>query len=777
MINRRQFLSNTAWILGSSLLLNNQALADVYHPKYGGQAKHLGLIPSHFPSSVHAFVWRNWSLVPVERMAQTVGTTVKELKSLAKWMGLPPYKTIGDDQWKRSYLTVIRRNWHLLPKEQLLVLLGWTAEHLEFTLKEDDFFYVKLGNLKPECKPISWSSLTEVPKERINQFKTNLSSLFPKGIPKLEEPYFQFVKDLSKPIEKNKPEKVNSQFTPRIAYPYFALFGDSLIGDSTASYPDNYLARMAASGVDHIWMHIVLSKITPFPWDLKQSEHWEERLTNLGLLANRAAKQGIRIFLYLNEPRHQSAEFFKKYPDLQGAGNALCTSHPEVQQYLVKSLATISEKVPQLGGFFSITASENPTNCWSHYGGASCKRCGSKGAGEVISELNNLYAKGIKEGIEKWEQRTGKSIAVKERPKLIVWDWGWTDAYADAIIPKLKGDNLSYMSVSEWDLEIERGGVKTRVGEYSISSIGPGPRAKRHWGIAKQHQINCIAKIQANNSWEIGAVPYIPALFNVGQHIENLRNSGVTGLMLGWSLGGYPSPNLELVSLLGSDFSLSKEDAIQQVADHRFGKASSLVVQAWKSFSTAFSEFPYHGTVVYNAPLQAGPSNLLWPQKTNYAATMVGLPYDDINGWRVIYPVEVFIQQMQKVAQGFKDAILVLKEGLKSLQLTSHEKKSIQLEIQVAEAISLHYQSIVQQSKFIVLRDRLETDANQQPALIQEITQLLKAELESAKLLAALQSKDSRIGFEASNHYFYVPQDLYEKMLNCQYLMDYYREK
>ena len=35
-----------------------------------------------------------------------------------------------------------------------------------------------------------------------------------------------------------------------------------------------------------------------------------------------------------------------------------------------------------------------------------------------------------------------------------------------------------------------------------------------------------------------------------------------------------------------------------------------------------------------------------------------------------------------------------------------------------------------------------------------------------------LQRLDSRLGFEASNHYFFVPVDLAEKMLNCQDLLD-----
>ena len=35
--------------------------------------------------------------------------------------------------------------------------------------------------------------------------------------------------------------------------------------------------------------------------------------------------------------------------------------------------------------------------------------------------------------------------------------------------------------------------------------------------------------------------------------------------------------------------------------------------------------------------------------------------------------------------------------------------------------------------------------------------------------LHALQSRDSRIGFEASNRDFYVPLDLVEKVINCRW--------
>ncbi len=61
--------------------------------------------------------------------------------------------------------------------------------------------------------------------------------------------------------------------------------------------------------------------------------------------------------------------------------------------------------------------------------------------------------------------------------KVMVWDWGWK-GHGDAsdIIAKLP-TSAWLMSVSEWASPIERGGIKTLVGEYSMSALGPGPHA------------------------------------------------------------------------------------------------------------------------------------------------------------------------------------------------------------------------------------------------------------------------------------------------------------
>ena len=121
-----------------------------------------GVESSWFPSRQHAFVFRNWTLVPVDRLAKVLETSVENVSAMATSMGLPAQENI-EPQWNSSkgYITVLRSNWNLLNYDQLITLLGITRPELAWRLKEDDFLYVKLGNLKPFCTPLIYEAPTK----------------------------------------------------------------------------------------------------------------------------------------------------------------------------------------------------------------------------------------------------------------------------------------------------------------------------------------------------------------------------------------------------------------------------------------------------------------------------------------------------------------------------------------------------------------------------------------------------------------------------------------
>jgi hypothetical protein len=692
-------------------------------------------------------------------------------------MGLRPPGTITVEQTRRTAITIIRRNWHLLPYEQLLELLGWSADELAYTLQEDDFLWVKLGRLKPACAPIRWDPAA-VSDPRTEQVRATVRQEFDRAPGRIQGKLLGFIPELSRPARRrtsSEPAATRFGDAPRFCSSYFSLFGDPLLNPDAAGFPAGYLAKLADAGVNGVWLHSVLYKLARFPWQPELSERMEERLANLRQLIERTAAFGIGVYLYLNEPRSMPLPFFDRYPDLRGAVEgdyaALCTSHRAVQEYLREAIASVCRSVPGLTAFFSITASENFTNCWSYHRGNACPRCGPRGAAEVIVEVNRVFQEGILRG------GTGT--------KLISWDWGWRDQDAEAIIKGLPAD-MTQMSVSEWDLPICRGGVQTTVGEYSLSAIGPGPRARRHWAWAREAGRGCLAKIQAANTWELSAIPYVPALENTARHIANLREEGVGGLMLGWSLGGYPSPNLEVVAEMlaatESGDAPAVEGALQRVANRRYGKLlGPLVVEAWRTISAAFQEFPYHIGTVYNAPLQCGPANLLWPLPTQYRATMVGLAYDDLERWRSVYPPEVFADQLEHVANGFDRAVDRLESRVAEIpeeSVSRGPRRALARELGLATSAALHFRSVARQTRFIVARDQLahSLPAEERAAILERIRGLLHAEICSARTLYALQLADSRIGFEATNQYFYVPLDLVEKVLNCRALLNRYSE-
>ncbi|MBV9123512.1 MAG: hypothetical protein JO112_09155, partial [Planctomycetes bacterium] len=304
----------------------------------------------------------------------------------------------------------------------------------------------------------------------------------------------------------------SAAFHPRYLYSYFALYGDPLLEPDLDPFPDGYLEKLARVGVNGVWLQGVLRTLAPARTFPEFGQGSAERLANLNRLVHRAKQFGVKVYLYLNEPRAMPGEFFRDRPDIRGAEQgglyALCTAVPAVRQWMTDSLAHVFERVPELGGVFSITMSENLTNCFSHFRPDTCPRCSRRanwgeGVGEVLEA--------IREGVRRSSPQA----------EVIVWDWGWTEPMARYLIPRLPED-VRFLSVSEWGLPVQRGGVKATVGEYALSVVGPGPQARARWSLARKAGVSVLAKTQFNNTWELSAVPYLPVAHLVVRHCANL---------------------------------------------------------------------------------------------------------------------------------------------------------------------------------------------------------------------------------------------------------------
>ncbi len=748
----------------------------------------------HFPTRFQAVIWRNWEMIAPAVLARVLKTDETTILSLATGLGLrvPPH--IAPRWLKRGYGTVIRANWHLLPYEQLLDLLEWTPDRMDYVLREDDYLWIKLGLLKPRVEPALCRPLDSSEQEHTRRIRKTLERRFPDLQAEDGDRPFGFLDDfeapvLTPPVEPpTLPE--NHPFDLRCVYSYSAVYGDSLIDPSLDPYPDGTLARLAELGVNAVWLPVILYQ--HYPWKFgHHSEGYEKRLESLRQLTERAGRLGISVMLYVNEPRYMPLAFFREHPELKGVEEgetgsletistirarqeglegveaavigSLCTSVPEVQDMLRRGFAWLFAQVPRLGGVFTITVSENLTNCFSHdsrrapgiaacntcrecidmcrYGDpsfTSCPRCSPRGPAEVIAEVNGLIAEGVH--------------SINPDAHVIAWDWSWSPEWDHELVDLLP-DGVRLMCGSEWGLPTSVGGITGSVRDYSISQPGPSPRSLSLWEHAHRRGLKTIAKVQVNNSFECSTVPYIPVPYLVEEHLDRLAEAGVGGLMLTWTLGGYPGGNLELL-----------RHNIDELAGLKYGSVGDAVRAAWRAFSDSFREFPFTATVAHNGPENVGPKNLLYAEPTGYVSTMTGDPYDHLNGWRSIYPEDVFEQQFKELSEGWNRGLEILREASPLVEET-HRAAFDELE-RVAGAAYCHFRSSYLQIAFV--RRRGQTDA---PSRV-EISAILNEEIDLAMTLHDIARRDSRIGFEATRHYAYTLQDLREKVLNCEALRD-----
>ncbi len=769
----RIWSSTRAPLLGAaaSCLTLGSLWAGVILPEGGAPA---ALSAAHFPNRVYEFVWRNWTLVEPARLARVLGASTGEVAALAESMGLPPAVRTPPEIKTRGYITLLRRNWHLLPYDQLLELTEMTPERLDFALREDDFLWIKLGSLKPACGPLRYSPPDEAARRRAAEIRRVVETDFGRNLRLTPEPRFAFVRQLSEPRPALAPPAAAAAGRPvslRLVYSYLAVYGDPLSNPALDPYPDGFLQRLAAAGVNGIWLHAVLRDLAPGGTDFPEfGAGHVQRLANLRALAQRARRYGVGVYLYMNEPRSMPEAFFHTRSAMAGVREkgltALCTSHPAVRRWMADALAHVFREVPDLSGVYAITASENLTSCASHGRWQTCERCGARSDADIIAEVVATLEEGVHRSSPK--------------ARVIVSDWGWR-GHGDAreIIARLP-ESVWLMSVSEWALPIERGGVTSRVGEYSLSAVGPGPRALQHWAAAAQRGIRRAAEIQFNNTCEIASIPYLPVMDLVAEHLRNLAPQQLDGMLIGWTMGGHPSPNFELAQRMNAAPAPAADAVLEQMARERFGEAGAPHARrAWTLLSDAFRHYPFAVSVIYTSPVQWGAANPLYPAETGYKATMWGIPYDDLEGWRGPYPREVFAAQFEKMAAGWRPGVAELQ---RAVELTpSARRAEVQADLRYARAAGITFQSVANQARFVMARDALAKAPDALPPaerqrLRQEIRRCLDSEIALASELYTLTCEDSRIGFEPSCHYFYVPSDLLEKVVNCRWLQSRYAD-
>lgn len=397
------------------------------------------------------------------------------------------------------------------------------------------------------------------------------------------------------------------------------------------AYPETYLQKMAHHGFNGLWLRGMLGRMVKTKVFPEFGEEAELIQASMNELVRRAAKFGVRVYLYFNEPLAvlQDDPFWETHQHLKGQPHesekvfGLCTSTPEVREFLREGMRTLFAKVQGLAGVLLITASEFHTHCYSHFGtrgrpaeewktatgveGMLCERCRHRTPQEVIGELVGCISDGIH--------------ASNPDAEVICWNWSWGMYEED---PQASVINALPPEVCVMG-DFERGGKRVTDGfdhvvdEYSLTYIGPGERFQGTAEVARAGDRRLFAKLQIGTTHEVGSVPHFPQYHKIAEKFRRLREQEATGAMECWNFGNILSHNTEVANWYSwAPFPESTDELLTKMASRDYGQAAApAFVEAWSIFSKATDHYPFSIPLLYWGPQHFGPAYPLFFEKVD----------------------------------------------------------------------------------------------------------------------------------------------------------------
>lgn len=562
--------------------------------------------------------------------------------------------------------------------------------------------------------------------------------------------------------------------SPGMAYPAFA---EEDAGPDVF-YHDNLLMRLAEHGFNGIWVRGSFrhfAKVSVFPEFGQDSDRILSRLRDL---TQRAARFGINVFLYLNEPLGiaEHDEFFKNHPQCRGSASVfkpminLCTSTPEVKTYLRESAEYIFTRVPELAGCAMITASEYPSHCWCRSGVsidnpeerigevATCPRCVNRTPQEVVGEIVRLIREGATVG--------------RPDAEIITWNWSWAMWEPDpqvGVLAALPPETIVMGDYERGD-PAEALGLQYTNDEYNIKVVGPSQRFKGVAAFMHSQQRPVYARIQIGTTHENPDIPYLPVPTKIAQKYHTLRQTGVRGMMTCWNFGNMPCLGTEVAGEFSWSPQPSVKDGVRAVAARHFGhEVADEVVAAWEIMARAHDDFPGSIPVMYHGPISRGPAFLFMFDQIDKPFPNSWLLDTDIRGdqlgWATPFgPDKVLECYRSEVSKG-KEALERLRGAL--AKTSGEDRRRLAREAGVLEFHLIQTRSGANVVDFLLRRDEFyaATEPGERADRLDRMEAICLDEMENAARSIPLMQADPRLGWHGEAYGYMISPELVQEKL------------
>ncbi|MBR2426369.1 MAG: hypothetical protein IKB16_06470 [Lentisphaeria bacterium] len=517
---------------------------------------------------------------------------------------------------------------------------------------------------------------------------------------------------------------------------------DELLDDMDY-YPDAYLDRLAAAGINGLWLSAEFEQLSGSSFTGEADETAKRRLEKLQQTVNKCRRYGIRIFLQMNGPKSRAYDdpLFQKCPSIRGyevyGTWTFCPSTPEGQQYLEEVCRNIFTSVKHLGGILNITLGEAITTCAS-FDHTLCPRCRNVEWKEILHNTWRAMRKGMDAG--------------NPDADLISWLYVAAPTFLDEkIYTLLDGapDRVIVQLNCESGSVVRQNGKDYQIGDYWLATDTPSQNFINFAETAKKFNTPIGAKLQVGCSHEVATVPYVPVPGILYRKYKRLKELHVSTVMQCWYFGNYPGlMNMAAGQLAFEDFKDTEEDFLFRLAVPEWGKYAKTVMKVWKTFSQAYTNYPATNMFQYFGPVADGISWPLYMEDQNRGLTSTWLLDPEINGDNIVeclmeMDMEDVLVQMHKLSSQWHKGQLQYEK----LRETFAANKERTLDINLGKALDIQFNSALNILRFYQLRSQMFTIRNK--------------EITNTRQMLALTELDNRLGFHSeAEGYKYYPEKL-----------------
>lgn len=531
--------------------------------------------------------------------------------------------------------------------------------------------------------------------------------------------------------------------------------------DDVDYYPDEYLNRLAHDGTNGLWIYTHFSKLLPSAYFKEFGTDSDRRLNKLRQVVKKCKRYGVKVWVFGVEPQALMGEIAEHHKDVFDTVNAFgqhtfCTHTEQGANYCIEVTQRLMEAVPDLGGIIDITYGERTTTCASLSDISRCPRCRRYSRSEILAHNLNLFKEGIR--------RAGSNA------DFVSWTYAHCLSQNDEIreyVEKAPADVMLQENFED-NGYVEQLGKLRRAHDYWLSYTGPSQMFLAAAETAVRTGKQMFAKMQVCCSHEVATVPYVPVPGILYDKYAAARQLNVKGVMQCWYFGNYPSMMSKAAGELSFwDEFTSKEDFLKYLAGIYFGSEADQAVQMWNCFADGYQNYPVNIMFSYYGPMHDG---VVWdlalePRNTSLPRTWQLLDKPDgdrigecLQAGHTLDEAVILCDRMKTLWQ----------QGIDCMPANCPDEQRT-----AAQCLNLLFTSGHRILRFYQLRGQLSKNPANALALLDQMEQLVREEMQASADMIPLCEQDSRLGYHSEAEGFkFFPEKLRDRIGKLQTLLD-----